>query len=132
MDAVRFDNPELPKTRSESALPLRYRNRVIGALTVQSSEPSAFDQDIITVLQTMADQIAIALENAYLFSKNEAALDAADEACKEGRLDVSSMERLIEALLAKQLARVYEMAGGRLREPTSEVTLDSAQTAPTD
>jgi hypothetical protein len=43
----------------------------------------------------------------------EAALDDADDACKEGRLDVSKMEALVEALLAKQLARVYELAAGK-------------------
>jgi Fic family protein len=43
----------------------------------------------------------------------EAALDDADDACKEGRLDVSKMEALVEALLAKQLAQVYEMAAGK-------------------
>ena len=43
----------------------------------------------------------------------EDALDSADAACKEGRTDVSAMEALIESLLAKQLARVYELAGGR-------------------
>jgi Fic family protein len=43
----------------------------------------------------------------------EDALDSADAACKEGRIDVSAMEELIESLLAKQLARVYELAGGR-------------------
>jgi GAF domain-containing protein/HAMP domain-containing protein len=75
-DAVRFDNPFLPHTRSEGALPLRSRGRVLGALTVQSSEPSAFDQDILTVLQTMADQIATALENAELFARSETALEA--------------------------------------------------------
>lgn len=46
----------------------------------------------------------------------EDALDKADEASKEGRIDVSAMERLIESLLAKQLSRVYEMAGGKLAE----------------
>ncbi len=45
----------------------------------------------------------------------EDALDAADAAWKEGKVvDVTAMERLIESLLAKQLARVYEMAGGKL------------------
>ena len=44
----------------------------------------------------------------------EDALDFADEAWKENRVDVSAMERLIESLLAKQLARVYEMAGGKV------------------
>jgi Fic family protein len=43
----------------------------------------------------------------------EDALDSADAACKEGRIEVSAMEALIESLLAKQLARVYELAGGR-------------------
>jgi Fic family protein len=46
----------------------------------------------------------------------EDALDLADEAWKEQRVDVSAMERLIESLLAKQLARVYEMAGGTFTE----------------
>ncbi|MEA2008797.1 MAG: HAMP domain-containing protein, partial [Chloroflexota bacterium] len=53
-EAVRFDNPLLPETRSEGALPLRSRGRVLGAFTIQSSEVSAFDAETITVLQTMA------------------------------------------------------------------------------
>jgi Fic family protein len=44
----------------------------------------------------------------------EDALDLADAAWKEGHLDVSAMERLIESLLAKQLARVYDMAAGKV------------------
>jgi hypothetical protein len=46
----------------------------------------------------------------------EDALDAADDAWKEGSLNVSAMENLLESLLAKQLARVYELAGGRLEQ----------------
>jgi GAF domain-containing protein len=75
-DAVRFDNPDLPETRSEGALPLRSRGRVLGALSVQSSQEAAFDQDTITVLQTMADQVAVALDNASLFAQSQAALEA--------------------------------------------------------
>jgi len=75
-DAVRFENPFLPETRSEGALPLRSRGRVLGALTVQSNQPAAFDQDIINTLQTMADQIAITLDNADLFARFVAARDA--------------------------------------------------------
>ncbi|MEA3350841.1 MAG: GAF domain-containing protein [Chloroflexota bacterium] len=75
-DAVRFENPDLPETRSEGALPLRSRGRVLGALTVQCYKEAAFDQDIITTLQTMADQIAVALDNAELLAKSEAALKA--------------------------------------------------------
>lgn len=75
-DAVRFENPDLPETRSEGALPLRSRGRVLGALTVQSAVEAAFDQDIITALQNMADQVAIALDNAELLARSEAALAA--------------------------------------------------------
>ncbi len=75
-DAVRFDNPNLPETRSEGALPLRSRGRVLGALTIQSSESAAFTPEIIATLQTMADQIAIALDNAELLAKSEMARKA--------------------------------------------------------
>jgi GAF domain-containing protein len=75
-DAVRLATAELPDTRSEAALPLRSRGQVIGALTVQSIESGAFDQDTITALQTMADQVAVALDNARLFTESQAALEA--------------------------------------------------------
>jgi len=82
-DAVRFDNPDLPETHSEVAVPLRSRGRVLGALTIQSVEKEAFGQDIITVFQTMADQLAVALDNAELFAKSEAALEAERRAYAE-------------------------------------------------
>jgi len=75
-DAVRLATAELPDTRSEAALPLRSRGEVLGALTVQSDQPNAFDEDTIVVLQTMADQVAVALDNARLFAESQAALEA--------------------------------------------------------
>ena len=75
-DAVRFDNPVLPETRSEGALPLRSRGRVLGAISVQSRDAAAFSLDILTTLQTMADQIAVAFDNAALLKKSEDALEA--------------------------------------------------------
>ena len=79
-EPVRFDNPLLPMTRSEAALPLQSRGRVFGAMTVQSEKPGAFDEDTVTVLQTMADQVAVALDNAYLFAEAEESLQAARRA----------------------------------------------------
>jgi GAF domain-containing protein/HAMP domain-containing protein len=73
-DAVRLATPELPETRSEAALPLRSRGRTLGALTVQHTQPGAFDPDTMAVLQTMADQVAVALDNAALFAESEEAL----------------------------------------------------------
>jgi GAF domain-containing protein len=74
-EAVRFDNPLLPETRSEMALPLRSRGRVIGALDVQSTEPGAFSEGDIAVLQTMADQVAVAIDNARLLVETQASLE---------------------------------------------------------
>ncbi|UCC64732.1 MAG: GAF domain-containing protein [Anaerolineae bacterium] len=70
-EAIRFANPLLPETRSEMALPLICRGRVIGALTVQSVEPQAFSDEDIAVLQTMADQVANAIENTRLLQDME-------------------------------------------------------------
>ncbi|MBN2004957.1 MAG: GAF domain-containing protein [Anaerolineae bacterium] len=71
---VRFENPFLPLTRSELALPLRYGTQVIGAMTVQSVQESAFDKTSIDLLQNMADQVAVAVENARLFTTTQQAL----------------------------------------------------------
>lgn len=68
-EAVRFKNPALPLTRSEVALPLRFHGNVIGAMTIQSALPAAFTDADITALQTMADQVANAIETARLFDE---------------------------------------------------------------
>lgn len=65
-------NPVLPDTRSELALPLKVRGRIIGALTVQSTQPNAFSPELIATLQTMSDQLAVAIENAQLLATAEA------------------------------------------------------------
>lgn len=74
--AVRFDNPYLPKTRSEVALPLRAGGEILGAMTVQSDQEAFFAEEDITVLQTAADQIANAVRNARLFRQLEESLAA--------------------------------------------------------
>jgi GAF domain-containing protein/CheY-like chemotaxis protein len=69
-EPVHFKNPYLPHTRSEMALPLVVGDEVIGALTVQSVEEAAFSDDDVTALQTMADQLAVAISNAHLHLQN--------------------------------------------------------------
>lgn len=68
-DAVFFDNPDLPTTRSEIALPLRYAGQIIGALDVQSAEPNAFGQNDVETLTTLADQISIAINNTSILNE---------------------------------------------------------------
>jgi len=82
-DAVRQVTAELPETRSEAALPLRSRGRVLGALTVQHTQEDAFDASAIAVLQTMADQLAVALDNAELIATTQEALEATRRAYGE-------------------------------------------------
>lgn len=73
-DAVFFNNPDLPMTRSEVALPLLVRNKVVGVLDIQSDQPQAFNAEEIDVLQTLADQVAVAIENARLLEESQTAL----------------------------------------------------------
>jgi GAF domain-containing protein len=73
-DAVFFNNPDLPMTRSELALPLLIRDKVLGVLDIQSDKPQAFNLDDIDVLQTLADQVAVAIESARLLDESQAAL----------------------------------------------------------
>lgn len=73
-DATYLHLPELPETRSEAALPLIARNRVIGVLDIQSEESNAFKFDDIYILQNMTDQVALAIDNAILLEESRAAL----------------------------------------------------------
>ncbi len=73
-DSVYFNNPDLPETRSEMALPLRIAEHIIGSLDVQSTQTNAFSEEDISVLTTLADQVAIAIENARLFGEARDAL----------------------------------------------------------
>ena len=82
-DSVRLATPELPQTRSEAAFPLRARGQVIGALTIQSAVSAAFGETEISTFQTLADQIAIALENARLFAESRQDLQKAQLTARE-------------------------------------------------
>lgn len=74
-EAVHFDNPFLPLTRSELALPIVSSINVLGAISVQSEKENAFDENDILILQSVADSISIALENASSFKRTQEALD---------------------------------------------------------
>ena len=65
----RFENPLLPYTRSEIALPLIAGDHVLGAINVQSMKEADFGPQIIETMQNMASQVAIALENTRLFQE---------------------------------------------------------------
>jgi putative methionine-R-sulfoxide reductase with GAF domain len=62
-DAIFFNNPDLPNTRSEISLPLKFDHLVIGVLDVQSTEPSAFAEEDTNVLGALADLLAVVIQN---------------------------------------------------------------------
>jgi len=77
-DAVFFNNPDLPETKSEMALPLKIENKVIGALDIQSIESNAFTEEDIALFTTLADQISVAINNNQLLANTEKALEESE------------------------------------------------------
>ena len=80
-----YKNPDLPLTRSEAAIPLTARGKILGVLDIQATEPSAFSQDDIDLLQAMADQIGLAIQNANLVKESQDTLK---------RLETSTTENI--------------------------------------
>jgi GAF domain-containing protein/HAMP domain-containing protein len=78
-DVTYFDNPDLPLTRSEMALPLRFNQRVIGVLDVQSTKANAFSEADVELFGILADQVAIAITNNRLYSETNQALSEIQE-----------------------------------------------------
>jgi len=69
-DAVFFNNPDLPETRSEISLPLKYGKTILGVLDVQSTLSSAFGNDDIDTLSTLANQVSIIIRNIQITEEN--------------------------------------------------------------
>jgi len=82
-DAVFFDNPDLPETHSEMALPLTIAGEIIGALDLQSIEPNAFPNEDIEVLAILANQVAISIQNAHSFEQTRLAIQRAESALQQ-------------------------------------------------
>jgi GAF domain-containing protein len=121
-EAVRFDNPLLPNTRSEMALPLRSRGQVVGAMTVQSVKAAAFDEADIAIMQTMADQVAVALDNARLFAETQVALQEMNATQRR------YMAQAWNEYLRGRAVSGYEQAGEALT-PLGEQVLPETQLA---
>jgi GAF domain-containing protein/anti-sigma regulatory factor (Ser/Thr protein kinase) len=109
VEAVFFENPHLPNTRSEMALPLVVNDEAIGALTVQSIEEAAFHDEDIAALQTMADQLAIAIQNSQLHRQAERRSRLLKAANRVGKEVASILD--IEELLPHTVNIICEAYG---------------------
>lgn len=82
-DAVFFNNPDLPDTQSEMALPLFEGDTVLGALDVQSRESNAFSNEDLETLTTLAELVSIAIQNAKLYEQMDRSLAEAESASRQ-------------------------------------------------
>jgi GAF domain-containing protein len=108
-DAVFFNNPDLPDTRSEIALPLTLRGQTIGVLDVQSTDPAAFTESDAHTLTILAEQVAIAIDNARLISETQRALSESQALYRQfvsQAWDKSSQ-------LSRHAGYVHSMVGGK-------------------
>ncbi len=99
----------LPETRSEVALPLRIEGRVLGVLDVQSDRPDAFDETDMLVLRALADQIAIAVEDARLYSDLRRRADQLSAVAEVSRAVGSILD--LEALFQKVVQLIHKQFG---------------------
>jgi len=114
-DAVSFNNPDLPMTRSEIALPLLVRNKVLGILDIQSDKPQAFSTEDMDVLETLAAQVAVAIENTRLIDESQAAFTQL-----EALTTLRSREVWRQKLQEKERVFTYTPLGLRAEKSTSD------------
>ncbi len=74
VNPLHVSNPLLPNTKAEAAIPLRIGNRIIGVIDIQAENKGAFTEDEVAVLQTLADQVAVAIDNARSFELSQQAV----------------------------------------------------------
>ncbi len=122
-DAVFFDNPDLPDTRSEIALPLRYAGQIIGALDVQSTEANAFGQNDVEALITLADQIAVAINNTIILEEARKAYAESQKQFGEAALESWKV------LQPKSLGLGFELINSTIRPLKKPLEGDYIQAA---
>ncbi len=125
-DPVHRRNELLPDTRTELALPLCVRDEVIGALDLQSRIPNAFTVADIEILQTLADQIAIAIENARLIDQAQAAAAENLRLLQQEQTSRQEIERLNQELVGRAWQRFLREQS---QQPNLTVELDSGAVA---
>jgi GAF domain-containing protein len=117
------DTPELSRTRSEMTVPLVAQDRVIGVLDVQSEKPAAFDREDIEVVEIVADQLALGIQNARLFEESRQTF---------ARLQTAYGERLNALWSRFNQGRVYGYDGFEVYATGDATAVGGAEDAPAD
>ena len=82
-EAIFFNNPDLPDTHSEMALPLQFGKDILGALDIQSMEPNAFSREDLEIFSILADQVSVAIQNTRAVEQAQRALQEAEAASSQ-------------------------------------------------
>ncbi len=131
-DTIHRRNEFLPDTAVEAAFPLRLGDRVIGALDLQSRTRDTFGSDEIAIFQSLADHIAIAIDNARLFEETERRLQENQLLIDQSHESVQQVERLNQQLTrhawGEYLSSHGETIGLDIDLIEAETKLDSAWT----
>lgn len=115
-----FPNPLLPNTRSETALPMRVGTRLIGVLDLQADDVGRFNEEQIAVLSSLADQIAVAVQNAGLFTNLQAARADAEQASVVKSQFLASMSHELRTPLNAVLNFTQFVSSGMLGKVNAE------------
>ncbi len=130
-DAVFFNNPDLPDTHSEIALPLISKNIIVGALDVQSMEVGAFTTEDVQMLSLLTDQVSLAIENARIFDDSRKTLAESEmisrKATREAWYRLPEQQKLLGyrynvtgAAPLKELVKLREPASGKQKDKQTE------------
>jgi signal transduction histidine kinase len=111
-DSDHILNPLLPNTRSELAIPMLYRGKLVGVLDLQSEKEERFNLEDVRILTTLAEQIAIAVTNARLFEEAQAALATAERANQVKSTFLASVSHELRTPLNAILNFAYFLASG--------------------
>ncbi len=94
LNTIHRRNEYLPETLVEAAFPLLSGDRVVGALDLQSKKPLAFPDRDLPIYQTLADHIAISIDNARLFEESERRVEENRVLIDQSRNALREVERL--------------------------------------
>jgi len=98
--------PDVEETKSEFAVPIKSEQKVIGVLDIQSDEFDAFDETDVMVIETLADQVTVAIENARLYEAVRQELSQRKQAEEEQKKLQAQLER------AQKMEAIGTLAGG--------------------
>jgi GAF domain-containing protein len=104
---------EEPLTKAELCVPLKLAGQVIGVLDVQDTQLNAFDETDLLAMETLADQIAVAIENARLFGEAKRRFEETT-ALHQTSLDITAKLEMMELLksIVERAVTLLEAEGG--------------------